>query len=715
LRFNLFLFSIIIFIFSNKVLSQNKLVLESKEVSNSSAFKIAIALENTDPISALQFDLNYDDNEFDVLNGHELESLRIQDHQVSFGKPAEGILRVVIFSMSNAVINQNSGTLIGLEFRSKTNPGSYNFEFSNVRFSSSNAENVSQTSENGQITILGAKIEIPTAEINFGDVLLGDYKFRNLIIKNSGNQPLELSSASDILPFKIEDTFPIIIPVNETYVLKLVIDTSTKIEVSKELIFLNNDSDNLRKNQKITLIARVYTTNIIRIGNSNSEKNVPAEIPVYFENIENFTAFQFDLLIPEGLEFIPNSIIKNSDRLDGHDITANLIGNKLRFIGYSSANKNFIGSTGELFKFKLRPLLNEGYFELKMSNGIITNNEQENILTGSESGYFQINAPNLLLNPGQINFENIPLTEIAEQSFTLINNGDAILVIDEAVFDESEIFLDVQFPLTININSSKVVNLKYTPSNLGIFLKSVNFKSNSLNQETIITVKGSVFSPNYLQLEDKEVSVGVNNELSILLKNNDLVRALQFDVELPIGFELKMEDLVTTSRTQGYDVAASEIGGLKYRIIMYSTTTANFMQKGAQPILNFPVFINNDVLPGNYQFNFSNVIIVDENNLDVSSLPLTNGNIKVIEGSNLSIHENIKNILKIYPNPTTDYWKISSSLIIESIELYDIVGRKVFSANPQSEEYEINSSCLSNGVYFLILNNKKVSFRLIKK
>jgi len=89
--------------------------------------------------------------------------------------------------------------------------------------------------------------------------------------------------------------------------------------------------------------------------------------------------------------------------------------------------------------------------------------------------------------------------------------------------------------------------------------------------------------------------------------------------------------------------------------------------------------------------------------------------IKVIEASNLSVYENIDNILKVYPNPTIDYWKISSSIIIESIELYDIVGRKVFSTNPKSQEYEINSSCLSNGVYFLILNNKKVSFRLIKK
>ena len=82
--------------------------------------------------------------------------------------------------------------------------------------------------------------------------------------------------------------------------------------------------------------------------------------------------------------------------------------------------------------------------------------------------------------------------------------------------------------------------------------------------------------------------------------------------------------------------------------------------------------------------------------------------------SNLSINDNIKNNLKIYPNPTKNSWKISASIIIESIEIYDIVGRKVLAINPKSKDYEINCTSFSNGVYILVLNNKKVS-KLIKE
>ena len=81
--------------------------------------------------------------------------------------------------------------------------------------------------------------------------------------------------------------------------------------------------------------------------------------------------------------------------------------------------------------------------------------------------------------------------------------------------------------------------------------------------------------------------------------------------------------------------------------------------------------------------------------------------------SSLSIEDNLKSILKIYPNPTRTSWKISASIIIESIELYDIIGRKVLSVNPKTKDYEVNGTLLSDGVYILLLNGKKVS-RLIK-
>ena len=107
-------------------------------------------------------------------------------------------------------------------------------------------------------------------------------------------------------------------------------------------------------------------------------KNVEVEIPVSFENMEEFIAFQFDLLIPEGLEFVSNSIVNENARFEDHNIAVNLInGSILRFIGYSPSNKSFLGNSGELFRFKLKSTVNAGYFPLDISNAVITNSTQE--------------------------------------------------------------------------------------------------------------------------------------------------------------------------------------------------------------------------------------------------------------------------------------------------------------------------------------------------
>ena len=65
-------------------------------------------------------------------------------------------------------------------------------------------------------------------------------------------------------------------------------------------------------------------------------------------------------------------------------------------------------------------------------------------------------------------------------------------------------------------------------------------------------------------------------------------------------------------------------------------------------------------------------------------------------------------------NPTKDYWKLTAKEIINSIELYDAIGRKVLYLTPKSETSEINATLLANGVYILKINSKK-TIRLIKR
>ncbi|GGE39468.1 hypothetical protein GCM10010832_19620 [Psychroflexus planctonicus] len=89
------------------------------------------------------------------------------------------------------------------------------------------------------------------------------------------------------------------------------------------------------------------------------------------------------------------------------------------------------------------------------------------------------------------------------------------------------------------------------------------------------------------------------------------------------------------------------------------------------------------------------------------------GEYTTLSSSNFEITD-----LKIYPNPTTHLWNVSTNNErITLLEVYDITGKKVFSLQPQSVNTQIDSSNLNSGIYILKLSteNGSVSKKLIKE
>ena len=86
---------------------------------------------------------------------------------------------------------------------------------------------------------------------------------------------------------------------------------------------------------------------------------------------------------------------------------------------------------------------------------------------------------------------------------------------------------------------------------------------------------------------------------------------------------------------------------------------------------------------------------------------------KSIEG-NENLEEN-NNEIKIYPNPTTGEIVVSGQLSDVSVEVFDIVGKKQESRKSEigKSEIEIDISHLSNGIYFLKIDNKM--YKIIKQ
>ncbi len=84
-------------------------------------------------------------------------------------------------------------------------------------------------------------------------------------------------------------------------------------------------------------------------------------------------------------------------------------------------------------------------------------------------------------------------------------------------------------------------------------------------------------------------------------------------------------------------------------------------------------------------------------------------------GNSLGINDEIlaEKGIHLYPNPTSDYWNLNSTEIIENIEIYDMKGRQIFTSNFQSKKVQIHALEYNPGVYIVIIN-KKHFLKLLK-
>ena len=304
-------------------------------------------------------------------------------------------------------------------------------------------------------------------------------------------------------------------------------------------------------------------------------------------------------------------------------------------------------------------------------------------------------------------------------------------------------------------------------------------------------VSSFVFSQNYLTLLDTDVFRDNSYDIAIDLVNNDPIRAIQYDINIPEGFIFDIDNVTGTSILNNFTLLTTSLGDNNYRFIIY-TIGNDIIDSGNQTILTLPIFVENSIDLGQYTFEFSNIVLSSATNQNISSDALSVGYISVIEDSvapvitllgdttvsievgdtyidagatakdnydgditsNIVTVSNVDTTIvgvysvtydvtdangnaavtitrivnvvdelflesfdpikfDIFPNPTSNFWQINSSKMIESLDLFDVIGKRLIYKKTISNDFQIDASSLPNGVYLILINNNKM-VRLIK-
>ncbi|MDB9964787.1 DUF5011 domain-containing protein [Flavobacteriaceae bacterium] len=131
---------------------------------------------------------------------------------------------------------------------------------------------------------------------------------------------------------------------------------------------------------------------------------------------------------------------------------------------------------------------------------------------------------------------------------------------------------------------------------------------------------------------DTDVFRGYSYDIPIDLINNDPIRAIQYDINIPEGFIFDIDNVTQTPILNDFTTLISSLGNNNYRFIIY-TIGNDIINSGNQTILTLPVFVENSIDLGQYTFQFSNVVLSSETNQNISSDAPSIGYIYVTEDS----------------------------------------------------------------------------------
>ena len=620
-------FKIVILLFPILIVAQNTLSFDQKDVDQNTVFELPIKIKNDNAFSAIQFDLNFEKNAFSLDTEHSLGSIA-ENHSLSVSNPSDGVIRVIIYSAENKEIGASDGILVTIKLKSKTLPGNHSIEIKSIVASDKDKTAVSFSGSSNTIKVNGSILSFENTLIDFGKIPKQSSSNRTLTVVNNGTTDLVLNSNNDVSPFSLNVTYPLTIGSGSSESVTINLDTDTKGTFEKKLKFESNDQDALRKIQEVTLKSIVFGVNEIYIGSGSGEINTEVEIPIVIKNQEDFTGFQFDIQLPNNIEYVENSI-SGKGRGSDHTYSASIVNSStLRIISYSSSNANYSGNDGEIVSFKLIPKVNSGSYSLNSSEETISNAASENIFSDSYSGNITVNSPSIQVNPSSISYGEVPVDVKIEKEITISNNGQATLNISNISITNSEFSIDKNV-LTIEKGNQEIVTLSYTPLSTGDSSANLIIQHNDPNQTTSIPLTSSVFSPNYLKVDNKDVFHG-NNTFSISLSNYEDVKAIQYDFELPNGFSTESDSIKLNPELSSFTLSKSKLSDSKYRIIIYSNSSSIISKKNNPVLNNISIVIAENTTVGQYEIPISNVVISGANTKDISSTVLVTGYLRLL-------------------------------------------------------------------------------------
>ena len=564
---------LVLLCFGMGVRAGNVLTIGSAQGAPGEEVELALALENTDAVAALQVSIPLGE-QLNYVEGSAAMTDRSNGHSVTAGVK-DGTLNVMVYSMGMSALTGNTGDVVTLHLKLGNQPTDVTLTASKLVMTDGSGNAISDaTSANGVVSIRCAKAEYSPATIDFGRVPIHSTYSKSFTVRNTGNETLEVTGLQFMnytTKFSSTTQFPLTVAPGSSTSINITYAPEERGTVSEEVKVLCNS---ISKLNTIALKAQPFAVNELHVQPVSGIADEVVTIPLTMNNMDAISGLQLEFQLPAALEYVENSF-QLSDRKTNHVTVVTNKNGVLKILVYSPSDAAFTDNDGEIGSFQVK-LMGRSSVTLKPTKTVLSatiNNKVENVCSEVYGATITINSPRI--NAGNtLNMGAVSVTEPCERTFNIRNYGSAPLIVNRIVFDNENLSIKESLPLTIARGGSSNITVVYSGLEQTTFTGTMQIYSNDPEQRVWnVSVTGSRFAPNYFSIATPDVSAFENMKVEVSVNTYDPIVGMQFDLTYPGQYYEPFDGNYTLeSRAEGMTVTYRQIDNNTLRFFCYFLT-----------------------------------------------------------------------------------------------------------------------------------------------
>jgi hypothetical protein len=587
---------------------------DSVSAPTQSTVQFSLKVSNVQDFIAFQTDVQLPNSLEYVLGSAQLTA-RSNGHQLAVSLINSQTIRVIAFSYSSEKFIGSSGAVLTFNCSTKTPPGTSLINLINPLLGDTSQQNILTGWNSGSFTLLAPAVNFNLDSLHFGSLPLGQFSDRALKIYNRGTTLLNVynltSSQSEI---RFLDTNATVIAAGDS------ISRSVRfqpIAKGNKVGYLHIRSNDPSATEKSVLInGNAYAVNEIQVGSVFGRSGFSAELKINISNMETFSAFEFDLNLPNAMQYVPGSANLTLRKSD-HIIFASSAGSKLHVVAYSPTNSCFLGASGDVATFSFQLSGAGGFYLIGISNAVIGDSAGNNIISASYSGTLEIAAPHIQLSSSYLDFGEVSILDTAWRTLSVSNNGSDTLNVNLISINHQSFTNSTPTPMVILPGASSNLYLSFHNATKGTFQARLIITHNDITQQpSFVDLTAKAFAPNRLSVVSKTGKTNDSLRLPFTISNTEPFVAFQFDVTLPSNLQYGVESVLLSSRAQGHNVSAAILPNGDLRILAFSLSQNSFTGNSGEVV---SILMNAGSTTGTVTIAPKNVIIGDSANQNIAT------------------------------------------------------------------------------------------------